>query len=74
MLNLKKLLYSPNTIPSQVKAALGKVFLRTQIEDRNEPLFNFQIRCEDSTRTRLIVRFGYSAKLSRWFFEPLKGS
>lgn len=74
MLNLQKLLYSPNTIPSQVQAELGKVFLQTCVEDRNEPLFNFQIRCEDSTRTRLIIRFGYSTKLARWFFEPLKGN
>lgn len=74
MLNLKKLLYSTNPIPSQVKAELGKVFLQTQVEDRNEPLFNFQIRCKDSTRTRLIIRFGYSTKLARWFFEPLKGN
>jgi hypothetical protein len=74
-LNLDKLLYeTPSVGPSDVQLALERVFPQVVAEFRDEPFFAFQIRCGDeSNRTRLIIRFGYSFRRDCWVFEPLRG-
>jgi len=74
-LNLDKLLYeTPSVGPLDVQMALERVFPRVCAEYRNELFFSFQIRCGDeSGKTRLIIRFGYSQKRDCWVFEALKG-
>lgn len=72
-LNLNRLLSTPNLNPMQVQMALSYRFTVT-VERRNEHFFNFQLRCTDDERARLIVIYGYSVSENRWFFEPLKGN
>ena len=72
-LNLDKLLYNtPNIEATTVQMALERVFLVVRAEYRNEPFFFYQLRCCDETgRTRLIVRFGWSHRKCEWYFEPM---
>jgi hypothetical protein len=72
-LNLDKLLYNtPNIEAAIVQMALERVFPVVRAEYRNEPFFFYQLRCCDETgRTRLIIRFGWSHREGNWYFEPL---
>jgi hypothetical protein len=72
-INLAKLLEKPNATVSLVECELSKVFPCVYIADSCEPFFNLRIYCrDDDGRLRLIVRFGWSERKTRWFFEPLK--
>ncbi len=72
-LNLDKLLYeTPNIEATAVQMALERVFPVVHAEFRNELFFFYQIRCCDETgRTRLIIRFGWSHREGNWYFEPI---
>lgn len=72
-LNLSNLLYkTPNINPLQVQMALNQRFPIVVAEPRNEDFFNFQIRCATEERNCLIIRYGWSMKKDKWFFEPIK--
>jgi hypothetical protein len=72
--NLQKLFYeTPNINPHQVSQVLEDIFFRVISEPRNELLFNFQFLCADESKVRLIVRFGWSERSNRWYFEALPG-
>jgi len=73
-LNLQELIYHPKVNALDVQAALERRFPIVRSEWRNEGFFAYQIRCTDeSGRTRLVVRFGYSVARDRWIFEVLPG-
>lgn len=73
-MNLCKLFYdTPGVTPPRVKQALEQVFPQVDTEYRGELFFNYQFRCSNEQRTRLIVRYGWSDRENGWVFEALKG-
>lgn len=74
-LNLSRLIHdTPGVSALEVQAALGRVFPRIVAEFNGEIFWQFRIRCGDeSGRTRLIVKFGWSIRRDRWVFETVKG-
>jgi hypothetical protein len=73
-LSLVKLIHTPGISAVSVQAALESVFPYVAAEFRDEVFFQYQIRCGDITgRTRLVIRFGWSARRDRWIFEILQG-
>lgn len=73
-LSLAKLIHAPGASVGAVQAALETVFPRVVVEMRDEPFYQFHLRCGDASgRNRLIVRFGWCERRARWTFEPLPG-
>jgi hypothetical protein len=72
-LNLSKLLYeTPDISIHGIKEALKTVFYYVIVVCRNEPFFNFQINCfNDSLQLKLIIRYGWSMRTNRWYFEAI---
>jgi hypothetical protein len=73
-MNLDHILYAPSTDPLKVKFELEKIFTGVEVEYRRpyEPLFDLQIRCyNEAGDTLKIIRYGYSGKQHKWFFEDV---
>ena len=71
---LDSILYARETDPIKVKRELDRIFTGVEVEYRRppEPLFQFQMRCyNEAGDTLRIIRYGYSEKQNKWFFEDV---
>jgi hypothetical protein len=73
--NLNKLFHESPKDPATIAAKLEDYFYKVVSERRNEPFFTMHFKCKDEAgRVRLIVRYGWSERFNKWFYEPLRGS
>jgi hypothetical protein len=73
-MNLDNILYTPNTNPIKVKHELENIFTGVEVEYRRpyEPLFQLNMRCyNEAGDTLRVIRYGWSEKQNKWFFEDV---